>query len=390
MKNRDYDISEKRREQYRQSSKESAAAKQNALTSNEMPYRSVNHPRLDPKSLMPKLPKNSLRTLSLFSGGGGLDLGFDRAGYDHVASYDFIPVCGDTLKHNRPDWTVHSGADVGDVRNLSVDEYTDLVDVIHGGPPCQPFSTSGQGAGIDDSRNMWGPFVDIINHVKPRAFIGENVPGLLNTKFSSYVQQYILSPLSDYHIHAFKLNSAGFGVPQKRQRVFFVGFRSKADADAFKIPEYTHDFEHLLTRNRKNYNEQQPSLWGEKRQCFGIREALGFPDIGKDALCPTIRSAFTGKRNTTSILNSSAAARSLAEIEVWGSGVAANRALASSFRPKNGHYRLSVQDCALLQGFPESWEFQGAVYKILGQIGNSVAPPVAYHVAKSVAAALER
>ena len=93
-------------------------------------------------------------------------------------------------------------------------------------------------------------------------------------------------------------------------------------------------------------------------------------------------------KNTTSILNSKASANNLAEIRIWGSGVAPDRQKAAIFPTKNGHFRLSVQDCAILQGFPESWKFEGAVYKVLGQIGNSVAPPVAYHVADSVSKAL--
>ena len=123
---------------------------------------------------------------------------------------------------------------------------------------------------------------------------------------------------------------------------------------------------------------------------MGMREALGLPDIGIDTLCPTIRCAFTGKRHTTSILNSTASANNLAKVGIWGSGVGSDRKKAAIFPTKNGHFRLSVQDCAILQGFPESWKFQGAVYKVLGQIGNSVAPPVGYHVADSVSKALIR
>jgi DNA (cytosine-5)-methyltransferase 1 len=75
-------------------------------------------------------------------------------------------------------------------------------------------------------------------------------------------------------------------------------------------------------------------------------------------------------------------------IHVWPNGVAANREKARAFVAENGHYRLSVPECALLQGFPENWVFEGAVYKTLGQIGNSVAPPMAYAIATSITAAL--
>ena len=76
------------------------------------------------------------------------------------------------------------------------------------------------------------------------------------------------------------------------------------------------------------------------------------------------------------------------ELGSWPNGVQATRPLARAFTPENGNFRMSVADCALIQGFPETWQFSGAVYQALGQIGNSVCPPVAYAVARQVAFAL--
>jgi DNA (cytosine-5)-methyltransferase 1 len=117
---------------------------------------------------------------------------------------------------------------------------------------------------------------------------------------------------------------------------------------------------------------------------------LGLSNTGFDNLAPTIRSAFTGKRNTTSILNSTAGQKSWGDMEIWPNGVQSDRKKASAFPAKNGHFRLSVQDVGLIQGFPESWRFAGAVYQVLGQIGNSVSPPIAYQVALSVVKALKK
>jgi len=389
--NMDYEITEERRSEYRRSSIESAKLKREAMdVSNYDPDPDLHIPRLDPQSLMPKMKSNTMKTLSLFSGGGGLDLGFENAGFDHLASYDIIPICGETLKHNRPNWSVFSGETEGDVKIVNWRKYIGKVDIIHGGPPCQPFSVAGQQAGIQDERNMWGPFVDIVNLIRPVAFVAENVKGLLGSKFSNFVNENIFLPLSDYHIISFTLNAAGFGVPQKRERVFFVGFLDSKCQKRFKIPAYTHSFNHLLESEREQISFPQGSLFeDEKQKCMGVREALGLPDIGIDILAPTIRSAFTGKRNTTSILNSTASAKSLASIKVWGSGVAPERISAFNYPTKNGHFRLSVQDCSILQGFPESWVFCGATYKVLGQIGNSVAPPVAYNIARSLDEALD-
>ena len=77
-------------------------------------------------------------------------------------------------------------------------------------------------------------------------------------------------------------------------------------------------------------------------------------------------------------------------MNIWPNGVQADRKVASEFPAKNGHFRMSVQDVGVIQGFPENWKFAGAVYQALGQIGNSVAPPVAYQVAKNVALALQK
>ena len=121
---------------------------------------------------------------------------------------------------------------------------------------------------------------------------------------------------------------------------------------------------------------------------MGAREALGLPGIGYDALAPTIRSTLTGPRHTTSILSSVSAQKLWAELQIWPNGVSATREKAHQFVSPNEHFRLSVADCSILQGFPEEWRFYGPVYKALGQVGNSVAPPMAYRVATAIAQAL--
>jgi len=374
-----YILTEEKREEYRRISKESRLAKSAATKGLLNIVHKENTPYLNISSLMPQLENNGLRTLSLFSGGGGLDFGFDRAGYEHVASYELIPICGETFKINRPNWKIYTGLDNGDVTKVDWKKYSNKVDIIHGGPPCQPFSIAGEQKGIDDDRNMWGEFTRAVNSIKPKAFIAENVLGLLNPKFEGFVKYYILDELKDYHIVKFEMNAANYGVPQIRRRIFFVGFKNKKDFKKFNIPKPTH---------HNGFSKTLDLFSMELPQVFGVRKALGLSDIGYDNLSPTIRSGFTGKRNTTSILNSSAGQESWAKMEIWPNGVQKDRSKASSFPAKNGHFRLSIDDVALLQGFSEDWKFAGAVYQQLGQIGNSVAPPVAYNVAVEVSKAL--
>ena len=370
-----YDISKEKRDWYREISARSRKRKKAAICGalQRAPSR-INKPALEPTELMPQQQQQGLRAMSLFSGGGGLDLGFECAGFEHVASFDTLEICGTTLRRNRPQWKVLSGIE-GDVAKVNWAAYKSTVDLIHGGPPCQPFSVAGRQNGSKDTRDMWPAFIDAVLTIKPDAFVAENVPGLLDPKFSEYVNKTILAPLKpSYHIAKFKAVASDFGVPQVRKRVFFVGFRSPQAAEAFEVPQATHF--------------PNDSLFSVRKGALGARAALGLENIGFDCFAPTFRSGFTGPRKTTSILNSKASQKVWERLLIWPNGVQRSREEAAMFTPENGHFRLSVQDCALLQGFPDDWLFEGAVYQVLGQIGNSVCPPVGYAIAKSVASAL--
>ncbi|OEZ99931.1 DNA cytosine methyltransferase [Duganella sp. HH101] len=372
-----YDLTDEQRDRYRETSLRSKARKQALLRdyNENTPVPGVDlTERLDPNDLMPQLEDNGLTTLSLFSGGGGLDLGFERAGFGHRASFEILDICGETLRANRPDWEVRSGIVEGDVRAARFTPFRG-VDIVHGGPPCQPFSVAGKQAGADDPRNMWPDFVRCVQQTRPRAFIAENVPGLLDKKFESFVTENIQAPLEEnYTIFKFKLSAHDFGVPQARKRVFFVGFRAARDAARWVQPAPTHgDVE---------------TLFGPMLPRNTTRSSLGLPDIGFDEVAPTLRSGFTGPRNTTGVVNSKASMNVWNEMQVWPNGVQPTRSMAAAYTAENGHFRMSVDDCALLQGFPAEWRFSGAVYQALGQIGNSVCPPVAYAVARQVAIAL--
>ncbi|MGB3240729.1 MAG: DNA (cytosine-5-)-methyltransferase [Geitlerinemataceae cyanobacterium] len=389
---RGWNLTEAEREVYRQRSQASSQAKAKALRGEgQPPIHPINLPKLKPDALMPQLDGNGLRVLSLFSGGGGLDLGFDRAGFSHVASYEIIPEAGETLRQNRPDWTIFSG-ELGDVKKVDWRSYRGLVDLIQGGPPCQPFSVAGRQSGQDDSRDMFPEFIRAVLEIEPLAFVAENVTALVGKKFSRYVRDIIESPLSKkYHLQSFILNAPDFGIPQIRKRVFFVGFRDRQLWQNYQPPLPNHTWQHFSNRSKDDsvqldiFSGIQPveSL----PYCLGVREALGLPNLGFDALSPTIRSGLTGPRHTTSILNSVSAKKVWDKLQIWPNGVAKDREKAHLFVAKNGHFRLSVEDCSIIQGFPESWNIGGAVYMALGQIGNAVPPPMAYQVAVSIARA---
>jgi DNA (cytosine-5)-methyltransferase 1 len=364
------------RQVFRARSVASRSAKVAALRGEgDPPIHPINVPNLRPTDLMPLVASNRLSALSLFSGGGGLDLGFERAGFGHAASYEILGPAAETLKMARPEWEVHGGDD-GDVTQVDWRAWRGQVDVVHGGPPCQPFSIAGRQLGRDDERDMWPAFVNCVSAVRPSAFVAENVSALASKKFASYVAEHIIKPLAkDYHITMLSpLRAPDFGVPQIRRRVFFVGFKRKRDADRFAVPQANHVWEKVGPTDLPT--------------TMGAREALGLPSIGFDAPAPTIRSSLTGPRHTTSVLNSVAAQRVFNQLQIWPNGVAPSRELARGFVAANGHFRMSVADVALLQGFPEDWPFAGATYMQLGQIGNAVPPPLGYAVAMAVGKAV--
>lgn len=374
-----WDLNEAERQRYSSLSKNSYQAKLKAIQENKVGhYQKINTPKLKPENLMPKLPENGLTTLSLFSGGGGLDLGFDLAGFRHIASYEILDFAAETIRLNRPKWDVFSG-ESGDVTTVDWSEYKNKVDIVHGGPPCQPFSTAGKQRGKKDARDMIPEFVRCVKEIRPRAFVAENVAGLTSSKFKIYLRETLFDPLeSEYDIQMFTLNAADFGVPQTRKRVIFVGIKQSLQLK-YRRPEPNHYYNHLKSN-------QLPS--NDLKKCMGVREALGLEPIGYDAIAPTLRCSLTGPRSTTSILSSTSAQKTWKSIDIWPNGVQLTRENASSFETKDGSFRLSVHDCAVLQGFPVSWNFNGPVYKVLGQIGNSVAPPMAYQIAKSLAQCL--
>ena len=371
-----YDLTEEQRAKYRATSIRSQQRKLELLHPDRAFAAAAPSlgSRLDPNDLMPQIDPSGLSCLSLFSGGGGLDLGFERAGFEHRALFELLDVCGETLRSNRPRWDVRSGEAQGDVCAAEFASFRG-VDVVHGGPPCQPFSVAGKQAGADDPRNMWSDYVRCVQEVRPRAFVAENVVGMLDRKFETFVQRNIISPLEgSYVIFKFKLSAHDFGVPQARRRLFFVGFRAARDAARFVMPQATHG--------------DVDSLFGPLLPRNTARQSLGLAHMASDVVAPTLRSGFTGPRKTTGVLNSKAALKVWHALEIWPNGVQPTRAAAAAYTPENGHFRMSLADCALLQGFPEDWQFKGAAYQALGQIGNSVCPPVAYAVARQVARAL--
>ena len=215
--------------------------------------------------------KSDMRSLELFSGAGGLALGLERAGINPVALVERNTNACTTLRHNRPDWNVLGE----DVRKLDFRTFGP-VEIVAGGPPCQPFSMGGKAQGYSDTRDMFPEAVRAVRELQPLAFVFENVRGLMRPAFRQYVEyirlqltypdfpvslniswQDNLKRLERHHTSqasirslAYKVtinlaNAADFGVPQHRHRVFFVGVRADLEARWF-FPSPSHTAKQLL------------------------------------------------------------------------------------------------------------------------------------------------
>ena len=219
-----------------------------------------------------------MNSIELFSGTGGLALGLQQAGFDHKALFEWDKASCENIKENIAngypgvrDWKVYQT----DVRTVSYDGYTGNIQLVAGGPPCQPFSLGGKHQAYNDKRDMFPEAVRAVRETQPEAFIFENVKGLLRKSFSSYFN-YILLQLQhpeivkkenmtweehmsilekhhttghddglSYNVVFRLLNAADYGVPQSRHRVIIVGFRSDSNI-SWSFPKASHSQEALL------------------------------------------------------------------------------------------------------------------------------------------------
>jgi DNA (cytosine-5)-methyltransferase 1 len=219
-----------------------------------------------------------MRSVELFAGAGGLGLGLSLAGFTPDIVIEWDKWACETLEENKSigyplvrDWKIFKG----DVRDFDFFSLPEGVDLVSGGPPCQPFSLGGKHQGNADRRDMFPAAVDVIRATRPRVFLFENVRGLTRIKFADYFQ-YIQLQLSfpelrrkeeekwedhlkrlrihekngkeeglAYQVSVKVLNACDFGIPQKRERVFIVGMRSDLK-ERWRFPMPTHSFEALL------------------------------------------------------------------------------------------------------------------------------------------------
>jgi DNA (cytosine-5)-methyltransferase 1 len=367
-----------------------------------------------------------LTSVELFAGAGGLGMGLALAGFRHRAVVERDQWACDTIRRNT-DWPLRQG----DVRDVDYASISGPIDVVAGGPPCQPFSMGGKHRAYDDARDMFPAMTDAIRRLRPRAFIVEKVKGLTRPAFAGYFE-YVLTRLAlpevvraagetwtdhasrlrrhgvsglTYDVAFQVLNAADYGVPQIRHRVFIVGFRNDLGVARWSFPRPTHSRDALL-------EDQGISggYWERHRIPSGVRALLARPgdrvpvratpwrtvrdalaDLPDPELDPVAAWRFPDHRyqpgvkfypgHTGSSLDQPAKTLKAGDHGVPGG----ENALVRS--DGTGRY-FTVRESARLQTFPDSFVLEGAWSEAMRQLGNAVPVALAYAVAARVARTL--
>ncbi len=303
--------------------------------------------------------------IELCAGAGGQAIGLHQAGFSPVALVEIDRDACLTLKKNHPDWPVHNI----DLHHFSASEYRGHVDLVAGGVPCPPFSVAGKQLGKDDERDLFPEALRIIEECAPRAIMLENVKGILSKRFSQYRKQladYLdrLGYISDWKL----LNSKDFGVCQSRARAILLGYKK----------EITNE---IVWPDTNVYSSSVGEVLYDQMSSLGWEGATNWRD-NANKIAPTIVGG--SKKHGGPDLGPTRAKRAWEKLGVNGKSIA-EKPPEKDF---DGLPRLTIPMVATLQGFPESWEFQGKKTSAYRQVGNAFPPPVSKAVAEVVLSTL--
>lgn len=386
------------------------------------------------------------KSIELFAGAGGLGIGLAKAGFEPQLVVENNKWCCDTLRENHRSLVETEMAESdrysswqvleGDVRKVDFTKHEGNLDLISGGPPCQPFSLGGQHRAYDDTRDMFPQAVRAVREAKPKAFIFENVKGLMRASFQNYFE-YIqlqmehpeltaknsenwedhLARLEQHHTSTRRcglhyrvvvrlLNAANYGVPQRRERVLFVGFRDDVDArwtfgtgeysqealvwdqmfgtywERHKVPNKNRRLEgRALQMSRRLSAHEKP----ENRAWRTTRDAIfDLPDPRHSQKSASVvdhnfqggAKAYPG--HTGSYLDEPS--------KTLKAGVHGVPGGENMLRRADGSVRyFSTREAARIQTFPDTYKFHGAWTECMRQLGNAVPVELARVVGESVA-----
>lgn len=334
-----------------------------------------------------------MNVISLFSGCGGLDLGFERAGFSIPVANEFDKTIWETFKVNHPNTTLIEG-DVRQVTKEDIAQYiSGEVDGIIGGPPCQSWSEAGALRGIEDERGqLFFDYIRILKEFKPKFFLAENVSGMLANRHSEAVQNILkLFDEAGYDVSLTLVNAKNYGVAQERKRVFYIGFRKDLNID-FVFPKgSTEDDDKKITLRDIIWDLQDTAV----------------PAAPKNKHNPAAinnNEYFTGAFSTIFMSRNRVKSWDEQGFTVQASGrqcqlhpqapkmVKFDKNDCRFVEGKEALYRrMTIREVARVQGFPDDFKFiyedTDNAYKM---IGNAVPVNLAYEVAIAIKAALEK
>lgn len=345
----------------------------------------------------------AIPSISLFSGAGGLDIGFERAGFETLLASEFDHDAADTWRANRPASRAMVEGDVtehtGDISALEGE-----VDVVFGGPPCQGFSVAGKMDPTDARSTLIWTFLDAVDATQPRVFVMENVAALARlARWEGVRERYrkrVAAMGYDLDMHVWR--TSDFGVPQKRERVIFIGVRSDvgASAEDFETAMARHTAKPpaardvLLSAGRYGTPENPQTCTANvtlaahpvlRRSPYAgmLVNGAGRP-IDLDGLPPTLPATMGG--NKTPIVDESALENPSREnwFASYHAGLVAGTTSPETARVPDSMRRLTIREAALVQTFPPDYVFCGPRTKRYRQIGNAVPCLFAEAVATSV------
>lgn len=392
-----------------------------------------------------------MKSLELFVGAGGLALGMGNAGFQHTSVVEWDANACKTIRLNQrrgipqvADWNLFEG----DARTFNYGDLKEEIDVISGGPPCQPFSMGGNHLGQSDSRDMFPEAVRAVRELRPKAFIFENVKGLLRESFATYVQYVFLqmsypeierrvdepleahlSRLEQCHTGARRrpssysgryrvvyrlLNAADYGVPQRRERVFFVGFREDLGVEwSFAPPTHSQDAllweqwvteeywdrHRVATKHRPALSEKGRSrvvrLKSDMFQPLDakpwstVRDAIrDLPDPERYPANDIPNHMFNGGARSYTGHTGSPLDEPAKTLKAGDHGVPGGENMLVK---ADGSARyFTVREAARIQTFPDHFLFAGSWTETMRQLGNAVPVRLGESVARSVAALLRQ
>lgn len=309
------------------------------------------------------------RVVELCAGAGGLAVGLERAGFEHVAMIETNRNALATLRANRPDWPVIAG----DVRKVDFKQYRNQrIDLVTGGLPCTPFSTVGRKKGRHDENDLMLEGVRAVREIAPKAFLFENVEGLLHSRHADYVA-FLLKKFSKagYATEIHRIDAKDYGVAQNRSRIMLVGLR-KDLTGSFRMPR---KFPELAT----NVGDVLADLMGENGWSGAGAWLQSMKD--RDYRADAIRGYQGSARDGEAIRADDRQLRYAPPAKAAPTNEDASK---EGFVPG-----LTNRMRARLQGFPDDWKFVGGLGPVADQIGNAVVPAVAQAMGLAMLSALK-